>query len=159
MRLSRLVHEASVQAFLASVVPHTCRHDKQTVSPSNSSNGQGRAPPAESKSEISDPHHSEDSASSSCSLDSLEGGGEARQGSGALPHDDAWEIVQDGTQLNDFRGSQLRSAELQPESSGPATLRNSAFLLDQNYQLHLEAVWRCLNHELVAHRFFLDQNL
>ena len=43
----------------------------------------------------------------------------------AASPDDAWEIVQDGTQLNDFRGSQLRSAELQSGANGPMTLRNS----------------------------------
>ena len=63
------------------------------------------------------------SPSSSCSLDSLEGGGHGR-GSGGVGQDDAWEIVQDGSQLSDFRGSQLQSAELQ-SASGPSTLRHS----------------------------------
>lgn len=38
--------------------------------------------------------------------------------------DDAWEIVQAGSSLNDFRGSQLQAAQLQPNERGPArTLR------------------------------------
>lgn len=63
------------------------------------------------------------SSSSSCSLDSLEGGGHSR-GQGGVGQDDAWEIVQDGSQLSDFRGSQLQSAELQ-SGGGPSTLRHS----------------------------------
>ena len=76
------------------------------------------------------------SPSSRCSLDSLEGPGHGR-GSGGVGQDDAWEIVQDGSQLSDFRGSQLQSAELQ-SGSGPSTLRHS--------ELFMFHVHRCKPH-------------
>ena len=46
------------------------------------------------------------------------------------PGEDAWEIVQDGSQLNDFRGSQLERSELQSSISGaPTSLRQSKHLI------------------------------
>ena len=49
--------------------------------------------------------------------------GRERQDSASSP-EDAWEIVQAGSSLNDFRGSQLATAQLQPGKRGAAmTLR------------------------------------
>ena len=51
---------------------------------------------------------------------------ESSSGSGA---EDAWEIVQAGSSLNDYRGSQLASAQLQPGRRGSAmTLRERQWL-------------------------------
>ena len=51
---------------------------------------------------------------------------ESSSGSGA---EDAWEIVQAGSSLNDYRGSQLASAQLQPGRRGSAmTLREREWL-------------------------------